>query len=109
MSTAFCESFTMYNFSGYLPATYYFFSKTLLLQRHPASNLLKNEISGCWRCKDSGEKQAVIILQLEKLCQIQSITIGNENSAFVELLVGKSAVPDVFEVSSVLFSFQCRL
>lgn len=73
-------------------------------QKYPGDNLLKSDISSCWKCKNVGEKQAVIILQLEKLSQIHSIHIGNENSAFIEILVSRSAAPDVYEVKSL---FNC--
>ena len=38
------------------------------------------------------------VLQLEKSTQIQSVDIGNDGSAFVEVLVGRSTAPDSYEV-----------
>ena len=35
---------------------------------------------------------------MEKSTQIQSIDIGNDGSAFVEVLVGRSTAPDSYEV-----------
>lgn len=35
-----------------------------------------------------------MILQLEKTTQITGIDIGNENSAFIEVFVGKNSWPD---------------
>lgn len=54
-----------------------------------AINLLKSDTNKKWKCK-SGEKQASVILQLKQETVIEGIDIGNENSAFVEVLVGKS-------------------
>lgn len=52
-----------------------------------------------WKCKNVGEKHASVILQLEKETIINSIDIGNGNSAFIEVLVGRSSTPDEdFEV-----------
>ena len=52
----------------------------------PASNLLTN---GKWKCKEEGEKQAWVCLQLEELSIISNIDIGNNGSAFVEVQVGR--------------------
>ena len=35
---------------------------------------------------------------MEKSTQIQSIDIGNDGSAFVEVLIGRSTAPDSYEV-----------
>jgi DNA-repair protein XRCC1 len=52
-----------------------------------------------WKCKNAGEKQACVVLQLEKEAILTSLDIGNENSAFIEVLVGRSSSPEVdFEV-----------
>ena len=52
-----------------------------------------------WKCKNAGEKQACVVLQLEKEVILTSVDIGNENSAFIEVLVGRSSSPEVdFEV-----------
>ncbi|XP_074075531.1 DNA repair protein XRCC1 isoform X2 [Macrotis lagotis] len=58
---------------------------------HSAENLLKADTYRKWRSAKAGEKQISVILQLEKEEQIHSIDIGNEGSAFVEVLVGSSA------------------
>lgn len=55
---------------------------------HPAENLLKPEGTYKWRVPAG--KPATAVLQLEKATEIHSIDIGNEGSAFVEILVGKS-------------------
>ena len=38
------------------------------------------------------------LLKLEKSTQLHSVDIGNEGSAFVEVLVGRSTAPDSYEV-----------
>uniref|UniRef100_A0A0P6IV92 Putative dna repair protein n=1 Tax=Aedes aegypti TaxID=7159 RepID=A0A0P6IV92_AEDAE len=55
----------------------------------PASNLLAKEVRK-WKCRDAGEKNAFIILRLEKPMTINGIDVGNEHSAFVEVLVARS-------------------
>ncbi|XP_068098074.1 DNA repair protein XRCC1 isoform X3 [Hyperolius riggenbachi] len=57
---------------------------------HTAENLLKPDTYRKWKAKQAGEKQISVILQFEKEEQIHSIDIGNEGSAFVEVLVGHS-------------------
>ena len=37
-------------------------------------------------------------MQLEKSTHVHSVDIGNEGSAFVEVLVGRSSTPDSYEV-----------
>jgi DNA-repair protein XRCC1 len=55
-----------------------------------------------WKCKHAGEEQACVVLQLEKESILTSLDIGNENSAFIEVLVGRSSSPAVdFEVSQM--------
>lgn len=69
------------------------------MQAHLAINLLKSDTNKKWKCK-SGEKQASVILQLKQETVISGIDIGNENSAFVEVLVGKStSLNNDFQVS----------
>lgn len=57
---------------------------------HTAENLLKPDTYRKWKAKQAGEKQISVILQFEKEEQIHSIDIGNEGSAFVEVLAGHS-------------------
>ncbi|XP_032237711.2 DNA repair protein XRCC1 isoform X2 [Nematostella vectensis] len=57
----------------------------------PASNLLKSETYRKWRTAESGEKQAVVIIELQKATKINTIDIGNNGSAFVEVLVGRGS------------------
>ncbi|CAN7945842.1 unnamed protein product, partial [Ixodes pacificus] len=75
-------------------------------QVHKAENLLKSERYRKWKCATAGEKQASVILQLEKASVISSIDIGNESSAFIEVLVARSsdAAPE-FQVLLVASSF----
>lgn len=73
----------------------------------PAQNLLKSETYRKWRCASPGEKQASVILELEKAMQIHSIDIGNNGSALVEVLVGRSSwsSDEQFQVLLVASSF----
>ncbi|PIK44756.1 putative DNA repair protein [Apostichopus japonicus] len=74
---------------------------------HKANNLLNPESFRKWKCADVGEKHASVILQLEKSTAIHSIDIGNESSAFVEVLVGHSTSdkPEDYQVILVTSSF----
>ncbi|CAL8288628.1 unnamed protein product [Merluccius merluccius] len=58
---------------------------------HKADNLLSSDTYRKWKAARAGEKQTSVILQLEKEEQIHSIDIGNEGSAFIEVLVGNSS------------------
>lgn len=72
-------------------------------------NLL-NEANKKWLCEENGLKLAYVTLQLEKPTQITGIDIGNENSAFIEALVGKNSWPDdKFQVSEVVISYFTHL
>ncbi len=51
----------------------------------------------------AGEKQASVTLQLEKASEIQQLDIGNEGSAFIEVLVAREN--DDFQVLLVASSF----
>uniref|UniRef100_A0A671QQM3 DNA-repair protein Xrcc1 N-terminal domain-containing protein n=1 Tax=Sinocyclocheilus anshuiensis TaxID=1608454 RepID=A0A671QQM3_9TELE len=57
---------------------------------HKADNLLSSDTYRKWKAARPGEKHVSVILQLEKEEQIHSIDIGNEGSAFIEVLVGHS-------------------
>ncbi|XP_061197907.1 DNA repair protein XRCC1-like isoform X2 [Saccostrea echinata] len=72
---------------------------------HPAENLLKPE--GTFKWKVPGGKAATAVLQFEKATEIHSIDIGNEGSAFVEVLAGKSTSnsDQSYEVLLVASSF----
>ncbi|XP_015192058.2 DNA repair protein XRCC1 [Lepisosteus oculatus] len=74
---------------------------------HKAENLLKADTYRKWKAARLGEKQISVILQFEKAEQIHSIDIGNEGSAFIEVLVGNStSVKDQdYEVILVTSSF----
>ncbi|XP_077384204.1 DNA repair protein XRCC1 [Festucalex cinctus] len=74
---------------------------------HKADNLLSADTYRKWKAARAGEKQTSVILQFEKEEQVHSIDIGNEGSAFVEVLVGNSsAVRDQdYEVLLVTSSF----
>lgn len=74
---------------------------------HKADNLLSSDTYRKWKASRPGEKQTSVILQFEKEEQVHSIDIGNEGSAFIEVLVGNSsAVRDQdYEVLLVTSSF----
>ncbi|XP_034030032.1 DNA repair protein XRCC1 isoform X2 [Thalassophryne amazonica] len=74
---------------------------------HKAENLLSSDTYRKWKAAKAGEKQTSVILQFEKEEQVHSIDIGNEGSAFIEILVGNSsAVRDQdYEVLLVTSSF----
>ncbi|XP_058232715.1 DNA repair protein XRCC1 isoform X2 [Hemibagrus wyckioides] len=74
---------------------------------HKADNLLSSETYRKWKSARPGEKQVSVILQFEKEEQVHSIDIGNEGSAFIEVLVGHStSIKDQdFEVLLVTSSF----
>eukprot|EP00066_Takifugu_rubripes_P003256 XP_003965695.1 PREDICTED: DNA repair protein XRCC1 [Takifugu rubripes] len=74
---------------------------------HRAENLLNFDTYRKWKAARPGEKQISVILQFEKEEQIHSIDIGNEGSAFIEILVGNSSVvrDQDYEVLLVTSSF----
>ncbi|KAK2163530.1 hypothetical protein LSH36_78g05025 [Paralvinella palmiformis] len=73
---------------------------------YPADNLITGDGFKKWKCAKAGEKQISITFQLEKASRIEQIDIGNDGSAFVEVLVGKSSVSkDDFQVILVASSF----
>uniref|UniRef100_A0A8C4QIK6 DNA repair protein XRCC1 n=1 Tax=Eptatretus burgeri TaxID=7764 RepID=A0A8C4QIK6_EPTBU len=59
-----------------------------------AENLLARDVDKKWKCGSPCGKQASVILQFSKPQHIGCIEICNEGSAFVEVLVGKSATPE---------------
>ncbi|XP_063291770.1 DNA repair protein XRCC1 [Pelobates fuscus] len=69
---------------------------------HTAENLLRSDTFHKWRSRLVGEKQVSVILQFEKEEQIHSIDIGNECSAFVEVLVGHSTSASEQEYEVIL-------
>ncbi|KAG1680460.1 DNA repair protein XRCC1 [Nymphon striatum] len=60
-------------------------------RKFPADNLLKAETYRKWKCKENGENKVSVILQFDKSYKIHSVDIGNESSAFIEILVGSSS------------------
>lgn len=62
-----------------------------------------------WKCRKAGEKSASVILQLEKVSPISGIDIGNEHSAYVEVLVSRSAGDGDFKVLLAMSSFMTPL
>lgn len=73
---------------------------------HKADNLLSSDTYRKWKSAKPGEKQTSVILQFDKEEQVHSIDIGNEGSAFIEVLVGNSASREQdYEVLLVTSSF----
>lgn len=69
------------------------------VQHHLAENLIKPQSGKKWKTQNAGEKSAYVILEMDEAEQITGIDIGNEHSAFVEVLVGKSScMPTDFKV-----------
>ncbi|XP_074652454.1 DNA repair protein XRCC1-like [Tubulanus polymorphus] len=63
-------------------------------KNNPAENLLKPGGFRKWKTAGVGEKNATVVLQFEKSTKIQSLDIGNESSAFIEILVGRSSATE---------------
>jgi len=75
-------------------------------KKFPAENLLKPEGTCKWKSASTGEKSVSAILQLEKATEIHQIDIGNEGSAFIEVLVGRSSqTEEDYKVLLVASSF----
>ncbi|KAJ0066607.1 hypothetical protein NL108_015645, partial [Boleophthalmus pectinirostris] len=74
---------------------------------HKADNLLSSDTYRKWKAARPGEKQTSVIIQFEKEEQVHSIDIGNEGSAFIEVLVGNSSASrdQDYEVLLVTSSF----
>lgn len=70
-----------------------------------ANNILTTDATKKWKCRTPGEKNAVIVLQLEKASVITGIDIGNEHSAYVEILVSRSENNDEYKVLLTMCSF----
>ncbi|ELT92521.1 hypothetical protein CAPTEDRAFT_181480 [Capitella teleta] len=71
-----------------------------------AENLLKGDNFKKWKGLSIGSKQETVTLQLDKAERIHQVDIGNESSAFIEVLVGRSSSKeDEFKVLLVASSF----
>lgn len=70
---------------------------------------MSNDPAKKWKCKETGERSATIVLQLEKASVISAIDIGNENSAYIEVLVSRSGTTDDYKVLLVMSSFMMPL
>ena len=46
-------------------------------------------MQGKWACKDEGEPEAWVILQLEEMSIISDLDLGNNGAAFIEVQVGR--------------------
>ncbi|KAI4462474.1 dna-repair protein xrcc1 [Holotrichia oblita] len=76
---------------------------------HVANNILSSDPIKKWKCQTAGEKSANLVLQLEEAAVISNIDIGNENSAYIEVLVSRSGSTDDFKVFLVMSSFMSPL
>lgn len=76
-------------------------------QNYPASNLISDS-NKKWKCEECGMDSVYVVLQLENPTKINGIDIGNENSAFIEVAVGRTGWPiEKFKVCVVpLINFQ---
>lgn len=61
-------------------------------QNYPASNLINGSLKK-WKCEESGLDSVYVVLQFECPTKINAIDIGNENSTFIEVAVGKNGWP----------------
>ncbi|XP_055301935.1 DNA repair protein XRCC1 [Sitodiplosis mosellana] len=61
-------------------------------KNHPATNLISSS-SKKWKCEETGLDSVYVVLQFEKPTKISGIDIGNENSSFIEVSVGRSGWP----------------
>ncbi|ESN98732.1 hypothetical protein HELRODRAFT_188891 [Helobdella robusta] len=78
-------------------------------KNYPAENILKCGEFKKWKCL-AGETKATIVIQLSQASVIDQIHIGNEGSAFVEVLVGRSSLNiDAFQVILMASSFMTPL
>lgn len=68
-------------------------------KKFPVANLLGAPGSGKWKSASAGEKQVSVVLQFRNPARISSIHVGNEGSAFVEVLVGKQSSDQDWKVS----------
>lgn len=59
--------------------------------KFPAANLLGAAGSGKWKSASTKDSKHSVILQFKSSAKISSIHVGNEGSAFVEVLGGKES------------------
>ncbi|CAH1966686.1 unnamed protein product [Acanthoscelides obtectus] len=67
---------------------------------YPSENILSTDACKIWRCKtprERTEKSVFVILQLEKASVITGIDIGNDHSAYVEVLVSRTGMDDEYK------------
>ncbi|XP_068141157.1 LOW QUALITY PROTEIN: DNA repair protein XRCC1 [Drosophila tropicalis] len=74
---------------------------------HVAANLLKDHSGKMkWKTQQTGEKSAYVILEFNEPQQITGIDIGNEHSAFIEVMVSRSGCqPNDFNALLLSSSF----
>lgn len=100
VGSSFCFNTVQYTIYFLYILSYLIYNWTVGFQNHPASNLLNRDTYRKWKCRETGEKDAYVILKFEKAVTFTAIDIGNESSSMVEVLVGRSGNADIkFEVS----------
>lgn len=69
--------------------------------------MLETKVTKKWKCEKAGEKSCFVVLKLDKPYEITGIDIGNEKSAFIEVLVANSKQdPPQFKEILLATSFQ---
>lgn len=74
---------------------------------HPADNLLRADTYRKWKCApNTSDKAAFVILKFDQLTSINSLDIGNDGSALIEVLVSREGMNDyqVLLVSSAFMT-----
>lgn len=64
-----------------------------MFQLNPAKNLITSVTGNNvkkWICQKKGDKNVYAIFKLKEKALITNITVGNENTAIIEILVGNS-------------------
>lgn len=74
------------------------------MQSHSATNLLSQSNNKSWKCKTTKEPSASIVLNLDKAVSLNGIDIGNEHSAFIEVLVGKAGANADCDFQTILLT-----
>lgn len=76
---------------------------------HVANNLLGNSTTLKWKSATAGEKQVTVCFQLNKPSMITGIDIGNEHSAYIEVLVSRSEMNGDYKSFLLMSSFMSAI
>lgn len=67
--------------------------------------MLETKVTKKWKCQEPGEKECFVVLKLDQPRIISAIDIGNERSAFIEVLVANSSEdPATSDFKEILMS-----